>query len=63
MFEDSNITKEKLVNDLSKTITKELEKREEEDKMLATKLSVLADENMTLRTSLLTLGANELSSR
>uniref|UniRef100_A0A8R1TVE5 Uncharacterized protein n=1 Tax=Onchocerca volvulus TaxID=6282 RepID=A0A8R1TVE5_ONCVO len=63
MFEDSNITKEKLVNDLSKTITKELEKREEEDKMLATKLSVLADENMTLRTSLLTLGANELSSQ
>ncbi|OZC12108.1 hypothetical protein X798_00627 [Onchocerca flexuosa] len=61
MLEDSNITKEKLVNNLSKTITKELEKRKEEDKVLAARLSVLADENMTLRTSLLTLGANELS--
>ncbi|CAG9534797.1 unnamed protein product [Cercopithifilaria johnstoni] len=61
MLKDSVAAKEKLVSDLTKATAKELAKREEEDKVLATRLSVLADENMTLRTSLLTLGANELS--
>ncbi|VDM19600.1 unnamed protein product [Wuchereria bancrofti] len=61
MLEDSIVAKEKLLNDLTKSTAKEFAKRDEEDKLLATRLSILADENMTLRTSLLTLGANEIS--
>uniref|UniRef100_A0A915PVI0 Uncharacterized protein n=1 Tax=Setaria digitata TaxID=48799 RepID=A0A915PVI0_9BILA len=61
MMEDSNVAKEKLVNDLTKDFIKELAKRDEESKVLTTRLSVLADENMTLRTSLLALDTNELS--
>ncbi|KAL3985081.1 hypothetical protein ACH3XW_37160 [Acanthocheilonema viteae] len=61
MLKDSIAAKEKLVNDLTKATAQELAKRDEEDKVLSTRLSVLADENMTLRTSLIALGANELS--
>lgn len=63
MLEDSIATKEKLISGLTKATAKELAKRDEEDKVLAARLSVLSDENTTLRASLLTLGANELSPR
>lgn len=62
-MEDSIIAKEKLINDLTTATVRELAKRDEENKVLATRLAVSADENITLRTSLLSLGANELSPR
>uniref|UniRef100_A0A0R3RR97 Uncharacterized protein n=1 Tax=Elaeophora elaphi TaxID=1147741 RepID=A0A0R3RR97_9BILA len=61
ILEDSIAAKEKLINDLTTATAKELAKRDGEDKVLAARLSVLVNENMTLRTSLNTLGANELS--
>uniref|UniRef100_A0A1I7VQX1 DUF4515 domain-containing protein n=1 Tax=Loa loa TaxID=7209 RepID=A0A1I7VQX1_LOALO len=44
-----------------KATAKELAKRNKEDKVLVARLSVLADENITLRSLLLTLGTSELS--
>ncbi|VDN06038.1 unnamed protein product [Thelazia callipaeda] len=58
---NANVTKEKLVNDFMENVTKELSKRNEEEKSLASRLSILVDENDTLRSSLITLGAAELS--
>ncbi|VDN35715.1 unnamed protein product [Gongylonema pulchrum] len=57
-LEDANSAKETLVSDLTRRLASESAKREEEDKALATRLYILADENATLRTSLLALGAS-----
>ncbi|EJD73829.1 hypothetical protein LOAG_18777, partial [Loa loa] len=61
ILQDSVVAKEKLVNDLTEATAKELAKRNKEDKVLVARLSVLADENITLRSLLLTLGTSELS--